>query len=61
MFSLQSVPPGDYKLFAWDSVQAGAYQNAEFMQRYEARGTPVSVRARTTVNVQVPLLLNAQQ
>jgi len=44
-FRLTRVPPGNYKLFAWDSVVPGAYESAEFLQRYESRGVDVKVSA----------------
>jgi hypothetical protein len=45
------VPPGSYKLFAWDNVVPGAYENEEFLQRYEARGTDVKVTTSGAVRV----------
>ena len=44
-FSIAGVAPGSWKLFAWESIRPGAYQNAEFIQKYEARGTNVVVTA----------------
>ena len=42
-FSMTRVAPGSYKAFAWMSLAAGAYENADFMSRYESRGIPVRV------------------
>jgi hypothetical protein len=42
-FTMASLPPGQYKLFAWASIPASAYQNAEFMRQYEERGVAVSI------------------
>jgi len=50
-FRLTRVPPGNYKLFAWDSVVPGAYESAEFLQRYEARGVDVKVGAAGSVRM----------
>ncbi len=54
-FNLRSVPPGDYKVFAWDSMEAGAYQDAEFLRPFEDRGQPVRVNesSQSTVEAQV--------
>jgi len=54
-FTLPNVPPGRYTLYAWESVPVGAYQNAQFMERYAARGISVIVQpgVRTTTNVNV--------
>ena len=40
---LDSVVPGDYKLFAWENVENGAWQDPEFLRIYEERGKPVRV------------------
>ncbi len=42
-FSLQGVPPGEYRIFAWDDVDSGAWQDPEFLAVYEERGTRVTV------------------
>jgi hypothetical protein len=42
-FSMDGVPPGDYKLFAWEDVENGAWQDSEFIRQYEERGRPVRV------------------
>jgi hypothetical protein len=41
--AFSNVPPGDYKIFAWETVKQNAYQNASFMDRYEDRGHLVHV------------------
>jgi hypothetical protein len=43
-FRFERLPPGDYKVFAWEDVVAGAWQNAEFMSRYEDLGRPVRIQ-----------------
>jgi hypothetical protein len=52
-FTLSGVPPGQYKLFAWESIPSGAYQNPEFIAKYEERGTAVTVNPATTTSAQV--------
>jgi len=42
-FEFQNVPPGDYRLFAWESVDRGAWQDPEFMRSIENRGVPVRI------------------
>jgi hypothetical protein len=44
-FAFADVPPGTYKLYAWEDLPAGADENAEFMGPYEQRGRAVTVRA----------------
>jgi hypothetical protein len=50
------VAPGDYKVFAWEDVESGAWQNPDFLGSYERRGTAVRIRERATENVAVTLL-----
>jgi hypothetical protein len=50
-FRLTRVPPGNYKLFAWDSMVPGAYESPEFLQRYESRGVDVKVSASGVVKI----------
>jgi hypothetical protein len=42
-FLLRGIPPGEYLLFAWDSLEANAYFNRDFVQQHEPKGTPVVV------------------
>ena len=42
-FQINSVPPGDYKVFAWDSIEPGAWQNIDFVRAYESQGRLVHI------------------
>jgi hypothetical protein len=55
-FVLQNLPPGRYTVYAWESVPQGAYQNAEFMQKYAGRGATVTVQAGARANATVNLI-----
>jgi hypothetical protein len=35
--NLAGVPPGDYKAYAWEDVEAGGYMDPEFMKPIERR------------------------
>ena len=50
-FHIDRIPPGDYKAFAWEDVNDGAWQNPEFMSANENRGTPVRIAEGTTGTV----------
>jgi protocatechuate 3,4-dioxygenase beta subunit len=39
-FKLDRVPPGDYKAFALDDVENGAWFDEQFLRRIEQRGVP---------------------
>lgn len=57
-FAMQGIPPGEYKLFAWDEVDATAWQDAEFLGPFEERGTPVTIREGTVLTTEVRLITN---
>ena len=53
-FRFATLPPGEYKLFAWEvPPPAGAMENAEFIAQVEHRGIPITVRDGATVSVVV--------
>jgi hypothetical protein len=54
-YSMLGLPPGDFKLFAWEIVQGTNYTDPEFFGGFEGRGTPVHVgeRQQQTVRLQV--------
>jgi hypothetical protein len=54
--AINLVPPGEYKLFAWDSIPPNAELNGAFLARFEDRGVPVTVRRGESITVQLPLI-----
>jgi len=38
-----NVVPGNYKVFAWESVETGAWQDPDFLRIHEERGKPVHI------------------
>lgn len=59
-FSLRGLPPGDYTLFAWESVDGEAYYNAEFLRSYEDRGKVMRVREGNRMSVQLRAIPSAE-
>jgi hypothetical protein len=55
-FLLQGLPPGDYKVFAWEKVEPGAYASPEFLQSYENQGESVHITEGSRQSVQVDLV-----
>jgi hypothetical protein len=43
-FTLHGIAPGEYKLFAWESIVDDAHLNAEFLAKYEKTGRDVVVQ-----------------
>jgi hypothetical protein len=56
-FQLENIAPGDYKLFAWQGAERGAYMDPEFLQQYEDDGKSVSVKEGASLNVQLDVIL----
>jgi hypothetical protein len=52
-FTLRGLPPGDYTLFAWESVDGEAYYNAEFLRSYEGQGKALHVNEADRASVQL--------
>jgi protocatechuate 3,4-dioxygenase beta subunit len=56
-FTIRSVGPGSFKLFAWQQpVAGGAYYNPSFMAKHEERGRLVTVTEGATVTQQITVI-----
>jgi hypothetical protein len=55
-FRFQGIPPGDYELFAWESVENGAWQDPNFIRPYEGRGKKVLINDNTDENLEVTVI-----
>ena len=43
-FELRGIAPGDYKLFSWEEVESGAWEDVEFLRDFEEKGEKISVQ-----------------
>jgi hypothetical protein len=55
-FTIRGVPPGDYKLFAWESIPSFAYQNSAFIAKHEERGRTVHVGQGGTSSMELQII-----
>ncbi len=55
-FSLHGIRPGDYTLFAWQSVDGEAYYNPDFLKTYEGQGSPLHVSEGERKSMQLPAI-----
>jgi hypothetical protein len=55
-FTMNGVPPGEYTIFAWESVPPTAWMNAEFLAKYQGHGQPIVVTASTRLEAQPELI-----
>jgi hypothetical protein len=59
-FVLHGVPPGEYTLFAWESIDGEAYCNAEFLKPYEAQGRVLRVSEGERKSLQLSVIPAAE-
>jgi len=52
-FTLRGLPPGDYTVFAWESVDGDAYYDPEFLKSYEGQGKALRVSEGDRASVQL--------
>ena len=50
------LPPGDYKIFAFEDIENGAWMDADFMKAYESRGKAVHIDDRGRANAEVRVI-----
>ena len=55
-FTLRTIAPGDYKLFAWEDLEPFAYIDPDFVRKYEALATPVKISEHGNVTVEVKVI-----
>jgi hypothetical protein len=55
-FRFSDVVPGNYKLFAWNAVETGAWQDPDFLRPFESKGRAVIVSGNAQSTVQVEVL-----
>jgi protocatechuate 3,4-dioxygenase beta subunit len=59
-FTISGIAPGDYILYAFPSIPAGAAEwNAEFMAKYESQGRRISLRANQVEQVELDRIVDA--
>jgi hypothetical protein len=54
--NMVGLPPGDYKVFAWDSSSGVDVQEPEFLKTYEDRGKSVHIEEKNRQSIQVDLI-----
>jgi hypothetical protein len=52
-FELRGIAPGDYKLFSWEEVESGAWEDPEFLKPFEEKGEAVTLKEgdQKTINL----------
>jgi hypothetical protein len=55
-FHVDGIPPGNYKAFAWEDVDIGAWQDPDFIRGFEDRGKPVRINEGGTSNIELRVI-----
>jgi len=55
-FTLHGLPPGEYKIFAWEDVETNAWMDRDYRQPFETQSASAKVDASTTPTVQLKLI-----
>jgi hypothetical protein len=55
-FHVEGLPPGDYRVFAWEDVENGAWQDPDFLRAFEDRGKPVRIGEGSTANMELRVI-----
>jgi len=55
-FTITGIAPGGYKLFAWEDVEDGAYEDSDFLKAFEALGEPKAIHERSRESAQLKLI-----
>jgi len=60
-FTIPGVPPGDYKVFAWESIESNGYFDAELLKRDEAKSQRIKIQESDKATVTVKMIPAATQ
>jgi hypothetical protein len=52
-FLMESLPPGVYRVFAWENVEDRQWQDPAFMRRYEEMGRAVRITESQMQSVEI--------
>jgi Carboxypeptidase regulatory-like domain len=52
-FTLQGIPPGEYKLFAWEDIEPGSYMDPEFLKPHDSRSQKITIKENSQQQVKL--------
>jgi hypothetical protein len=58
-FDLRGIAPGDYKLFGWNEVEQGAWEDPDFLKPFEGKGEKVTLGEGETKSVNLATIKTA--
>ena len=60
-YLLRGIAPGDYKVFSWDEVEDGAWEDPDFLRTFEDRGQKVSLEEGDTKTLDIVTIGKASE
>jgi len=60
-FKIQGIAAGDYRVFAWEDIADGAWEDADILREVESRGKPVRVTEGGQTAVEVVAISGGRQ
>ncbi len=58
-FKLRNIAPGEYRAFAFDSLESGSYQDPEWLKPFESKGERISIKEGAKENLKLNLVVTA--
>ncbi len=58
-YSIRGIPPGDYKLFAWETLESFGYFDPELLKQSESQGKIIHINESSKLNQDIRSILPA--
>ena len=55
-FTFKDVPPGEYKVYAWEDVEMGAYMDPDYVKPIESKGEALTLRENDKKSLPLTLI-----
>ena len=55
-FTIHDIPPGEYRAFAWDSVDNNIYMDTDFIRPLESKGVTVTLSEGSQADINLILI-----
>jgi len=55
-FTIRGIPPGEYKIFAWEAIEQFAYFDPDVLRQFEQLGKAVSIPESGKITLEVKLI-----
>jgi protocatechuate 3,4-dioxygenase beta subunit len=55
-YAFRGIPPGNYKLFAWEAIETNSYYDRDVLAQYDSQGKPVRIQESSKDTVDLKLI-----